>query len=307
MKKNPLIVASAMIFALAAVRFILGFIGVPVAVAGPLNFLIGALFLGIPLLAITVAAQFPWRSKHAGLAVATGFLVQFGFLAVAMVGFRSEGAVAGFLIAVSQIGLPIWCAGLGALVATLIREKNILIPVAIFLVMFDIFLVLTPAGLTGKMVKSAPQVLGAIGAQIPAVSSGPATGVVQKAALAGPADFVFLAMFMIAIYRFGMRGKETARLVIPVLITYMIVVQLLSLPLPALVPIGICVMAVNWKEFKLSKDEKASTAVLAVLGVAILAWLFTQKGHEREARPEPSTAAGDRGAEAPPVTLLPKL
>ena len=283
-----LVAALLILLGLAVVRVGLGF----VSLSGPwltvLNFLIGALFLGAPLLAIVVGSHFSWRPIHAGFATVGGFAVQFGCFAIDQRFVHFRGVSSALLIAVGQIGLPIWCAGLGALIATLIRERNLLVPISVFLILYDAFLVLTPIGVTGQVVRQDPGLLQRIAVQIPRIHAGPARGIVEPGALAGPADFVFLAMFMIAIFRFGMRGKETARLVIPVLIGYMIVVQWLSIPLPALVPIGACVIVANRGEITLTRDEKISTSVIALLGIALLTWGFMKSRKPKALPSEPS-------------------
>lgn len=278
----------ACLIALAFLRVVIGFVSLPISLLGPANFMIGALFLGTPLIAIVIASRFSWRPGHALVAVLIGFALQFGCFAVNSQVFRFHGPVAPWLVAFGQVGLPIWCAGLGALIATLIKERNLLVPIAVFLILYDAFLVLSPQGITGKVVREAPQMLSNFAVQIPQVKAGPAKGSVDPGTLAGPADFVFLAMFMIAIYRFGMRGKQTAQLVIPVLLAYMFIVQTLSIPLPALVPIGACVMIANWGELKLTRDEKLSTVFIALIGLALLTWSFMKSKRGTTAPPAPS-------------------
>ena len=190
--------------------------------------------------------------------------------------------------------MPIWCVGLGALLATLIKDRNIIVPIAIFLVFLDCFLVFSPLGLTQVLMKAAPNFLPAIAAQIP-VASHQAHGVkIAPGALAGPADFMFLAMFLVAIFKLNMQGKRTAMVVIPTLLVYMLIVNLLHLSLPALVPIGCVVLIVNWKEFQLSKDEKLSTGLVALLGLGLFTWGMFQKPQVEQ--PAPSPSADVRGS-----------
>jgi hypothetical protein len=194
------------------------------------------------------------------------------------------------LIAVAQGALACWCVGLGALLATLVKEKNIILPIAIFLAAYDFFLVLTPWGFTQALLKVAQPVFRKVAAQIPAVTSAPTHGVAAPQAYVGMADLVFLAMFFIALFRFRMRTRETLFAVIPALVVYLLIVLFfgdVSLfgfslsALPALVPIGLAVLLVNWREFQLSRDEKLSTVVLAVLAIGFLVFAAT--------RPKPST------------------
>ena len=288
-----------MLSALAAVRFALGFVALPESVLPFVNHLVGAIFLGVPLLAVTVASEHPWTKKLAGGCVGVGFALHLGCTLLDLKLFKMAGVGHGFLMAVGQIGMPIWCAGLGALIATSIKDRNLLVPVSIFLICFDIFLVLSPNGFTGRIARNSPQVLSAVAAQVPQIVSHHTGGAVSPGQLAGPADFVFLAMFMIALYRFGLRAKEMSMAVIPVLVCYMFIVEWLAAPLPALVPIGLCLIATNRREFKLTKDEAASTIVLTIICVGVLGYVFKSKTAVKEPQPEPLPRAIDRVPQAP--------
>lgn len=281
--RDPFVQAVLMLIGLAGLRVFIGVWLVPDSLVAVVHFLVDAIFLGVPLIAITIAARHEWSPKLAIGSVLVGMFIQFGLPTAAGAVFGR--GVIGPLMPLAQIGLPIWTAGLGACVATLIREKNILIPIAIFLAMYDVFLVFAPIGFTRKLMAVAPQLLPKIGAQIPQVSTRSTGTHLPPAAFAGPADFVFLAMFMIALYRFGLKGRETARVVVPVLIAYMLIVEAAHLALPALVPIGLCVLFVNFREFKLSKEEKQSTIGLAVVGAFVLGWMFVKFRHRSEQEP----------------------
>jgi hypothetical protein len=230
------------------------------------------LFLGGPLFGLIYGAKARWTFLTSFLFFLCGLLIQIP--SVLLMRSMGPSPLVPVLNAVGQIGLPLWCSGLGAMIATGVKDRNILIPISIFLIGFDIFLVLTPQGFVKQQLERSPQVFTAMAGQIPAFSSQPATGHVAAGAYVGPADFVFLAMFMIALYRFDLKAKETAKLVVPVLLGYMLAVVLFGVPLPALVPIGACVLIVNRREFVLTKDEKQSTIGLLVVVVALLigAW-----------------------------------
>jgi hypothetical protein len=81
-------------------------------------------------------------------------------------------------------------------------------------------------------------------------------------------------------------------------------VTLTGIAMPALVPIGLVTLLVNRKEFKLSKDELASTLVLAVLLVSGLIYLATRK-KAPPAEPLPSAAAQEsQKSEASPAPAV---
>lgn len=265
---------------LAALRMALPFIPFPNAILPFLNFLLLiGVFLGT-IFAIYRAMSEKPNPQLAILILLVGVFLQVAAISLANNIFGGKGFTSILFLAIAQTGLMIWCIGLGALISSLLREKNILIPVAIFLVGFDIFLVLTPVGVTQKLMKSHPGLLQQAGMAIPRATSqhhnvsnaSPAT-----AALVGPADLVFLGAFFLAMYRFGMRPKETMKIMIPVLIGYMILVLATGWALPALVPIGLVTLLVNRREFNLSKDEKASTIVLTLLVIGGLIFSATRK------------------------------
>lgn len=280
---------------LAAIRVVLGYVSLPLGLLPPINLTLAILFLALPIVALFFAGNSNWSWKTAAAFVGGGIAVQ---ASIIMIGnsVPLPGPVAGVLVAIAQAALGCWCAGLGALLATLIKEKNIILPIAIFLAAYDFFLVLTPWGFTQKLLKVAQPVFKQVAAQIPTVSAAPTHGIAQAGAYVGMADLVFLAMFFIALFRFKMRTRATLYAVLPALIVYLLVVilfggsQIAGFPLaqlPALVPIGLAVLIVNWREFELKKDEKIATVALALFAVAFLAFAAT--------RPKPQAEPERRG------------
>jgi hypothetical protein len=277
---------------LAVIRAVLPFIPVPVVIAPFVDF-----FLLIGVFIATIFAIYRAMSEKPDPNFALVILLIGVFLQLMAVNainliFHRQGTGAVLLSPIAQTGLMIWCIGLGALISSLLRDKNILIPVAIFLVGFDIFLVLTPLGFTQRIIKQNPNLLASVGMQIPKssqVSHDVAKVTVATAGIVGPADLVFLGAFFLAMFKFGMRPKETLRVMIPTLIGYMIVVLITGWALPALVPIGLVTLLVNRNEFSLNKDEKASTAVLAAIVLGILTFSATRKPPAPQ--PEPLQSA----------------
>jgi hypothetical protein len=186
-------------------------------------------------------------------------------------------------VGLSQAGLPVWAVGLGALIATVLTDKNMILPVALVLAILDIVLVLTPIGTVNQTLKKAPRIITTVALSVPKLQSTaegerPAGAKLRTTGYAGPADFVFLSMFFVALYRFQMRTRETLLWVVPTLLMYLVLVGALSVPLPALVPIGLVVMLVNWKEFQLNKEEKLITFGFAALAAGLLFYGLTRPG-----------------------------
>jgi hypothetical protein len=280
---------------LAVLRIVIGYVSLPLAWLPATNLILAILFLAVPIVSLFFASNATWKWQTAAAFVVGGLAVQFGFIALDHY-IRLPAPVAGVLVAIAQGALACWCAGLGALLATRIREKNIILPIAIFLAAYDFFLVLAPVGFTKQLLKVAQPVFVKVAAQIPAISARPTHGLAQAGAYVGMADLVFLAMFFIALFRFRMRTRQTLYAVVPALIVYLLIVmlfggqQIAGFPLgqlPAMVPIGLTVLIVNWREFELKKDEKAATIVLAVLAIAVVAFIATRP----KPRPEPEPLA----------------
>ena len=286
---------AVIVFLLAVIRAVLPFIPVPIGVAPIIDFL---LLIGV--FVTTVYAIYRAMSEQPVPKLAFVILLIGVFLHVAAGNiifsvFQGHGPGAVLFSAVAQTGLMIWCIGLGAVISSILRDKNILIPVAIFLVGFDIFLVLTPLGITKQLIKQNPSLLANLGMQIPKstnIAHVAAKTTVATAALVGPADLVFLGAFFLAMFRFNMRPVETLKVMIPALIGYMVLVLVTGWSLPALVPIGLVTLIVNRKEFSLNKDEKASTVVLALIVIGILTFSATRKP-KPPVEPSPSAVSSE--------------
>lgn len=279
---------------LAVLRVVLGLIPVPLAFVPAASLLVTMFFVFVPIVALFRVAGHAWTPRLAAGLLAGGVAthVLLGYAAQGLL--RNEGLAAVFLTAFAQAGLLTWCLGLGGLLATLIREKNMLLPIAIFLAGFDIFLVLTPAGPTKYVVENRPEILQAVAYQVPSV------GTAAPLAYIGPADFLFLGAFFIALFRFQMQTKRAFYWMVPTLIAYLLTVVLfggvriggIALgALPALVPIGFCVMLTNLREFRLNRDEKLATLVVALLAIGFIAFGATRPAPVREEGAAPKTGS----------------
>ncbi|HZH99378.1 MAG TPA: hypothetical protein VEX38_10440, partial [Fimbriimonadaceae bacterium] len=242
---KPLIIFFGVLGALAPLRLALGFAAVPLGLVLPVSILMTVIFIAAPVLALYRAASYAWTAKTAWLFLGGGVLVHIPLQLLAqnvLTGFPAALAAA-----VAQVGLVTWCVGLGALLTMLLKDKNLLIPVSVFLAAFDIFLVFTPVGFTQQIMRAAPQALPTVGYAVPQVTNTPTSGPVGAFAYIGPADFLFMGMFFVALFRFRMRTRETLIALIPALLVYLLLAAVLG-PIPLLVPIGLTVLLVNIAE-----------------------------------------------------------
>lgn len=293
--RNGLVVFFIALFALAVVRVLLGFVAVPVGLVMPAGLLVTALYLAVPVYAVYSGAKHTWTPRLGVTFVAIGLVLHFGLFFLIRYGVLGHGMVAAIAGGIAQTGFFMWCVGLGALLATMLKDKNLLLPVSVFLAGFDVFTILTPIGPTQEIMKRAPEILPAVGLNIPKPQATPTMGPVAPFAFVGPADFLFMGMFFVAIHRFGMRSRDTALWLIPAILIYLLLSLFLG-AIPLLVPIGLTVLIVNWKEFKLNKEEKASTFVLALIMVGLIAFGATRPRKATPAEPSPTVNVQDAPA-----------
>ena len=171
-----------------------------------------------------------------------------------------------------------------------------------------------PEGPVGKIARGNQEALVRIAYSVPKIGTVSHGGHAESLAFVGPADFMFLAMFFVALYRFQMRTRETLLAIVPVLAGYLSIVLLaghvsfgpVSLAaMPALLPIGATVLIVNRREFKLTKDEKYSSFLIIGVGLAVVTWRMSLHWHEQGQRPGLSQRVLGPGPSTPPGSRTP--
>ncbi|MBL8060262.1 MAG: hypothetical protein JNK63_06060 [Chthonomonas sp.] len=289
---------------LAGLRLFVALIQVPPFMSATLGLVFSAVFIAIPIIGLYYAADSNWRPKPSAICLMLGIAIQ----AICTIALGSaSGWTAVALTVVAQTGLVLWCFGLGAVVACLIKDKNLLLPVALFLAGFDVFLVTFPLGPVQQVLQRSPEVLAKVAYSIPKpAETGQAVGV-HVSSYVGPADFIFLSMFFVALFKFSMRPHRTLPWMIVALVAYMITVLVfghielgpISLAaLPALLPIGLVILLVNSREFQLKKDEVLGTAIVGLIAVG-LAWAGITAPRSKPQAPP----AGPSPSQASPIEL----
>lgn len=298
---------------LIALRLLIGTVQVPTGAVIPLSLVVSIVFVAAPIYGLFRAASTTWTWKLAALFLAGGLLVWASGPLLAGV-LRTSPLAFGVVSALSQQAIVAWCLAIGAMIALLLKDRNLLLPVAIFLALFDLWLVFAPEGVVNQtVVQGSGQALAAVGYQIPKPQTAPTGGYAAPMAYVGPADYLFLAMFFVALFRFNMRTRKTFQVAVPVLAAYLLVVLLFGWvelgpirlgALPALVPIGAVVLIVNRKEFQLRADELQATLVLALVGGAFVTWrIFSPR--PPAPRPAPSQSVPFQGEPGSPPTQPP--
>jgi hypothetical protein len=177
----------------------------------------------------------------------------------------------------------IWATGLGYLVGLLLKDKNLILPVAVFVIGFDMFLIFSPISFTSKAVEERSEVFQTVAMSVPSAQQAsespeaPRQPQVQPLVFVGPADLIFVMAFFVSLFRFKMRVKQTALWLLPVLALYLLAVLLWAIALPALVPIGLTVLLVNRREFDLNGEEKKGLLAVTIISIAIGGFGLFQK------------------------------
>lgn len=175
---------------------------------------------------------------------------------------------AGRARALASLLTIIAASAFGYLLSFILRHPNIVLPVAAFSAYVDIWTVLI--GPTAHFVEKRPHVVSSVSAAMPAPGS--ASIGVEPMSFIGPADFIFFAMFLGAIYRMNMEHLRTFWIAFPLLTVTMasVVAGLFQTGFPALVTIGFAVIIANYRHFKLKKEEYIAVGIVAVLLVAAI-------------------------------------
>ena len=151
-------------------------------------------------------------------------------------------------------------ASVGHLVSLRVTDKNLLLPVVMLAAYVDFWTV--TRGPVATMISRAPDVVSAVSAPIPQAG----TGAFMPLTLIGPGDFLFMGLVFAAVHRLKMDGARNYWFMFVCMTLGMLAVMFGLLPsLPALIALAIAVILANRREFHLSRQEKISTAIVAVL------------------------------------------
>jgi hypothetical protein len=172
-----------------------------------------------------------------------------------------------------ELYLVLAAVGLGVLLTNAIREPNILLPAAVFAAFADYFMVhygtvhvqLT-RGAAGQ------KVIEAMSAHVPRLHNH------LPVLTVGMADFVFLAFFFACVFRFDLKFKATF-IALFILLTLSLFFVALIGPIPALAPMALGFVAVNFRRFKLSRSELQAMGTAGVI-VLVLALAFIFLGRK---------------------------
>ncbi len=256
--------------------------------------------LSVALVVQVARLGMEWWGELAGMVVAVG-----AWLGMDWVAGRGDLARL-YWGAMSSVAFILLCMFAGRLLSRLLRDRNILLPVAVVAILADIFTV--AIGPTAKALENAPALVAKFSVGLPAAGSaaGPAgaEGLAMLASM-GIGDFVFLALFFTAAARFGFPlrrgGGIIAGLVCLALAAYFLLPPvILGIPLLPFIAGGFLIAYGG--RFRLSKPERQAlvwgglflTALLVAAG-----WAMRGGGPPEGGQPPPGAPESAGQARAP--------
>ncbi len=247
---------------LTAVPYIRGVPPLPGMVVATLGFLL----LSLAVIRTIARWELRWQTEL------LFFLLTLGLWYALILWSDQYSAIAPFTSTMASLLFLTACAFFGRLLSRLIRDMNMLLPIAVVLILVDVFTVFY--GPTGEALKKAPELVSSLSVGLPEVGSaaGPEGGKgLTFIATAGLGDFIFLGLFFAATWRYGLRFNRTFWFIFALMaVTMLAFLALPFLPgVPLLPAIAVAFIAANVGEFEFSKQEKVYLLV-AVLFIGVL-------------------------------------
>ena len=307
--KRGLLVFFLILVLIGVLRWVAAKALIPLSIVPIANIVISVVFVAAPIYALYAAATFRWKFASATILFVCGIAIWFA--SNRGLGHIQNPNLGLLVLAINQSGLVMWCFGLGAILSLILKDKNLLLPMAIFLALFDMWMVFAPQGLVQQtVIRGSAHTFAQLAYQVPEMhaTAAPTEGVATPLLRIGPADYLFISMFFAALFRFHMKVKQTFRLMVPVLAGYLLVVLLFGNielgpihlgALPALLPIGLVVLIVNRDQFNLNRDEKMTTAFIAVVGTAVVTWCILQPPPPPRVETLPEDSGSQGGPQVP--------
>jgi len=223
--------------------------------------------IGLPIAGLAALARHRARPLLLLLFAALGLSAWLGLATLA------PGGAFGLPAAAARDAGKIVAAGcLGLALAAGVREPNILFPAGLFAAFADVVVVRFGTVQHALSTEQGQAVLRAVSADVPSMQAGlpPLT--------IGPADFLFLGAFLACAARFDMDLRRTAWVMAVVLAASLLLVPVVG-AVPALAPMTLAFLVVNFRSFRLSSQELwGSLVVLVAAGGLFLAYFLVGYG-----------------------------
>ena len=191
------------------------------------------------------------------------------------------------LIGVAQsLAVAVGCTFLGILLSPIIREPNVLLPVALVSMPIDFLGAMTPIGFTAHIVAQHPDFVKHVSVKVPGVGSATHYGGLAPIGFIGPGDVLFVAFFFAVVLRLNMNVRGTFWWIYGLLTaTMLFVLSQWGFNIAALVPMGLAVLIANFRYFKLKREEVFATLYAGLLIVALVTGFYLYYSHTHKEAP----------------------
>ena len=171
--------------------------------------------------------------------------------------------------------ITLGCAFFGILLSPIIREPNVLLPVALVAMPIDYLGAMTPIGFTQNAVANNPHLVQALSVPVPTAGSGMHHhGALHAIAFIGPGDALFMAFFFAVVLRLKLNTRGTFWGMYGLLTATMLLVLFTGLSVAALIPMGLAVVIANHSNFRLKREEVFATIYAAGLILVLVTGFY---------------------------------
>ena len=279
----------------------------PPAVLGGLVFASTAAFMLLQLWlaqAVVNLKPRPWVSAGLSLACVPLWLTTLRYFTPHR-GWSAAHNAPLFVAGPLLLGLTITlgCAFFGILLSRIIREANVLLPVALVAMPIDYLGAMTPIGFTQNAVAHNPGLVQALSVPVPAVGSGTQHhGALHPVGFIGPGDALFMAFFFAVALRLNLNVRGTFWWMYGLLTATMLLVLFKGINVAALIPMGLAVLIANGRFFRLKREEVFATVYAAALVLVLVTGFYLYShSHFYRSHPEGTADAPTTAAPGPPA------
>ncbi len=184
----------------------------------------------------------------------------------------SKRAILGLLL---TLGLTFF----GILLSLIIREPNVLLPIALIAMPIDYVGAMTSLGFTQAMVQHAPQFVNAVSVGVPSMGTARGGIGVHPIGFIGPGDALFIACFLAAVQRLNLNERGTFWWIYGLLTLAMLIVLIQGFPIAALVPMGLAVIAANFRYFRYQRAEVFAMIYAAIMIFVVIGVFYAATHH----------------------------
>ena len=172
------------------------------------------------------------------------------------------------------LAVTLGCTFLGILLSPIIREPNVLLPVALVAMPIDYLGAMTSIGFTQNMVANHPGIVRGVSVPVPSVGGSAHHGGLHPIGFIGPGDILFVAFFFAVVLRLNLNVRGTFWWIYGLLTLTMLVVLVMGINIAALVPMGLAVLIANFRYFKLKREEVFATVYAALFILALITGFY---------------------------------